>query len=46
MSFFMCMYVCKQSVTMEVKKSAFTGVERVIFFDDEVATGGELTDVV
>jgi len=31
---------------MEVKRSAFTGVERVIFLDDEVATGGELTDVV
>ena len=41
---FMC--VCKQIVTMEVKRSAFTGVERVIFLDDEVATGGELTDVV
>ena len=31
---------------MEVNRSAFIGVERVIFLNDKLATGGELTDVV
>jgi len=46
MSLFIFLYMCKQQAKVEVNRSAFIGVERVIFLDDKLATGGELTDVV